>query len=132
MTFTSSDPTEMMAQAQTMLESAREKALQMADVVGRGEAEEGLVTVIVNPVGTLREITLDPKAMRLPSVDLAAAILTAARAAEQDAAAQVREIWGPDLTGTFDVGAATQGKLDLVKVFDERMAKANEALRRSR
>ncbi len=131
MTFTSTDPAELMAQANSVIEKARENALRMADVVGRGEAAEGLVTVTVNPVGTLREITLDPKAMRLPSVDLAAAIVAAARIAERDAAAQVREIWGGDLGG-FDVAAAAQGNVDLVKVLDERMAKAREALRRAR
>src|SRR5262249_16865919 len=59
---------------------------QLAELRGRGESQSGRVVVEVMPNGMLSDLRLDPRALRLGSEELSAAILEAARIAAQDGA----------------------------------------------
>ena len=67
----------------------RERA---ADLVGRGEAADGRVVVEASARSPLRHLHIDPRAMRLGSEELAAAITAAFTAAGEDLRARTREI----------------------------------------
>lgn len=62
---------------------------ELAGLVGRGEAAQGYV-VAEWTAGGLSELTLDPRAMRLASADLASEIKAAVRAASADLRDQTR------------------------------------------
>jgi DNA-binding protein YbaB len=59
-----------------------------------GEAADGLVAVEVDGGGQVLDVTLDPRAMRLPASELAEAVKTALRQAQASARSQVEEIAG--------------------------------------
>lgn len=125
------DPERMMAELEAKLERARENATLVASLEGVGEAADGVVRVTVGPTGALKGVTLDPKAMRLPSMDLAAAVLEAAQAGQAAIAEQLREIYRDrQETGGIDPAAALQGNADVGALLDQRMAQVREALRR--
>jgi DNA-binding protein YbaB len=62
---------------------------QLGDVRGRGAAAEGLVRVEIDGTSAILDLTLDPKAMRLPSEDLAAAVREAFDAARGEVRGQL-------------------------------------------
>jgi DNA-binding protein YbaB len=73
---------------------------QMTAVKGRGEAAEGRVVAEVTQTGALCGLTIDPRAMRLGSAELAAAILTAAGKAARVAERETEDLVAPFITGT--------------------------------
>ncbi|MET7337895.1 YbaB/EbfC family nucleoid-associated protein [Nonomuraea sp. NPDC005650] len=73
---------------------------QMAAVKGRGEAAEGRVVVEVTQTGALSGLTIDPRAMRLGSGELTAAILEAAAKAARNAEEASTSLVAPFVTGT--------------------------------
>jgi DNA-binding protein YbaB len=67
-------------------------------LTGKGEAADGMIRVIARPGGRLADLELDPRAMRMDSVTLAAAILTAANTALADLQERLRaSLIAPDL-----------------------------------
>ncbi|WP_405140186.1 YbaB/EbfC family nucleoid-associated protein [Sphaerisporangium sp. NBC_01403] len=54
-------------------------------VTGEGTAAGGLVGAVVDGGGQIREVTLDPRVMRLDSASIAEAVTEAVRAAQHDA-----------------------------------------------
>jgi hypothetical protein len=56
---------------------------QLAEVVGEAATEDGLLQAKVGAAG-LRDLVIAPRAMRMPSTDLAAAIVELARQARED------------------------------------------------
>ncbi|GLW05028.1 hypothetical protein Misp01_01580 [Microtetraspora sp. NBRC 13810] len=76
----------------------------LAETRGRGEAAGGQVKVEVSADGALQGLTIDPRAMRLGSEALAAAIMEAAKRAEQDVASQAGLLMEPLLDdGLWDI-----------------------------
>lgn len=73
---------------------------QIAGVRGRGTDEQGRVTAETSLTGALVGLTIDPRALRLGSAELAEAVLRAAGQATADAERQARELVGPFLDGT--------------------------------
>ncbi|MFI6455287.1 YbaB/EbfC family nucleoid-associated protein [Streptosporangium amethystogenes] len=71
-----------------------------SEVRGRGEAAQGRVTAETSLTGALTGLTIDPRAIRLGSGELAEAILQAADEAARDAEDQVRRLVDPFVTGT--------------------------------
>jgi DNA-binding protein YbaB len=127
------DPDRLVADLEAKLDRARENAVLVAALEGTGEAADGVVRVTVGATGALKDVVLDPKAMRLPSMDLAAAILEAARAAQASIGEQVREIYRDRAeSGGFDPAAVVQGQVDVAAMVEERMARVREALRSGR
>ncbi|MFG3438917.1 YbaB/EbfC family nucleoid-associated protein [Nonomuraea sp. NPDC047897] len=73
---------------------------RIADVRGHGVSEQGRVTAETSLTGALVGLTIDPRAMRLGSAELAEAVLRAAGRATADAERQAKELVGPFLAGT--------------------------------
>ncbi|MFC4116375.1 YbaB/EbfC family nucleoid-associated protein [Nonomuraea zeae] len=82
---------------------------QIAAVRGRGEAAEGRVVVEVTQSGGLAGLTIDPRAMRLGSTELAAAILDAAAKAARDAEHGTSSLVAPFISGTVLDGDDARG-----------------------
>jgi DNA-binding protein YbaB len=67
---------------------------RLAAARGSGSAADGLVTVEVDGTSNITDLVIEPRAMRLPSVDLAAAVKQAfatARGAVQEQLAEMSE-----------------------------------------
>lgn len=125
------DPQRLMADLEARMRQAQENAAAVAALEGVGEAADGVVKVTVGPTGALKDVVLEPKAMRLPSMDLAAAILAAARAGQESIAEQVRAVYTDrSATGGLDPAAIVQGEVDVNALITDRMAQVREALRR--
>ncbi len=73
---------------------------RIAEVRGRGEAADGRVVVETTQTGALAGLTIDPRAMRLGSEELATTILEAAAEAERDAAQAASDLVAPFIEGT--------------------------------
>ncbi|MGW0811071.1 YbaB/EbfC family nucleoid-associated protein [Nonomuraea sp. NPDC002799] len=73
-------------------EEVRSARLDLAEVEGRAEAAKGLVTVRVGADFRIRDLRLDPRAMRLPSAELTEAIKEAANAAADQVTVRARGI----------------------------------------
>jgi DNA-binding protein YbaB len=127
------DPQRLLDQLEARIAKAKENAAALSAVQGWGEASTGYVKVCVGPSGVLQSIELDPRAMRLPSQDLAASIVAAAREGQQAAAAKIREIYATsDNNGGIDVASIAQGEYDVSQYIDERLEKARAMIRNAR
>ncbi|MFF3443916.1 YbaB/EbfC family nucleoid-associated protein [Streptosporangium sp. NPDC002721] len=78
-------------------------------VKGRGEAADGRVVVNVTQAGRLVGLTIDPRAIRLGSDPLAAAIIEAAARAARDAEREASDLVAPFVAGTPLDGDRTDG-----------------------
>jgi DNA-binding protein YbaB len=123
------DPRRLLDQLEAHVAKAKESAAALAAVEGWGEAANGHVKVCVGPSGMLKKVELDPRAMRMPSEDLATSIVDAAQEAQRAAAASIREIYSPMDTGGIDIAAVAQGEYDASADVEQRLAKAREAMR---
>ncbi|MEU8172768.1 YbaB/EbfC family nucleoid-associated protein [Microbispora hainanensis] len=61
-------------------------------VTGRGRAADGRIQAVTTAYGLVREIVIEPRAMRLPSRTLAEEFLPALRRAQEDAERQCRQM----------------------------------------
>jgi len=87
---------------------------RMAEVEGTGEAAGGVVRATVGAGGNVRDLQLDPRAMRLPSQSLREALLEAIHLAEEDARQKTAEL-GEDLnrdTAQFVDAAGLRQEMD--------------------
>jgi len=91
-----------MRTAEEQLQSFQSVAPQLADLVGRAETADGRVAVEWTAQG-MRSLELDPRAMRLPCVDLAAEIQKAVGDAMLDLRDRTRAVFA-------DAGLATAGQ----------------------
>ena len=80
----------------------------LAGIVGRAEGADGRVVVECTPTEGLTALELDPKAMRMASADLAAAIKATIVAAGADMRSQIQRAMA-------DVGAASMPSADEVR-----------------
>jgi DNA-binding protein YbaB len=71
---------------------------QMTELRGTGKAADERVAVEVDQFGALAGLTIDPRAMRLGSQQLAEAILEAARQGVRDVNAQAEKLMRPLIT----------------------------------
>lgn len=102
-------------------------ATTLAAVRAEGSAADGLVRVTVQGSGEIADLVITPRAMRMPSVDLAAAVRAAHQDAWSAARAEVQEhVKGatPDIGGLSDlldtVGAeARQRMADFARAAEE-------------
>lgn len=113
------------------MEAMRAVQDEVRELRGRAESDDGLVVAAFSATEGFHGLVLDPRAMRLPSVDLAESIESVARAAREDFERQRREIVGR-LGGSpaVDVDAAqreiaevtqaaTKGLGDMQALFDQ-------------
>lgn len=89
------DPRDAIEQA---MRTVRERQAQAASVTqqinqvrGKAQTDDERIKVEVGSMGQLESIELDPRAMRMPSEDLAKTIVDLSKAAAEDAAAQTRK-----------------------------------------
>jgi DNA-binding protein YbaB len=82
---TGTDFEAMLASANAQIKAVQDLTSQMATLRGVGEAADGKVRAEVAPAGMLTGLTIEPKALRMSSEELAEAILAASRAAGEDA-----------------------------------------------
>ncbi|WP_157251668.1 YbaB/EbfC family nucleoid-associated protein [Nonomuraea typhae] len=68
---------------------------EIEEIRGRGTAADGRIVAETTMTGALAALTIDPRAMRLGSGELAEAILGAAAAAAQDAADRAKALMEP-------------------------------------
>lgn len=108
---------QVMAEAAERIEAVRGLGNQMAEVRGEGESAEGRVRVTTMPGGTLDTLEIDPRAMRMPSEDLAASIMEAAKKAADDGLKKSGELMESVLPGA---GASIMNLSDPEKVADEK------------
>ncbi|HUR08260.1 MAG TPA: YbaB/EbfC family nucleoid-associated protein [Nonomuraea sp.] len=73
---------------------------QITEVRGRGEAADGRVVAETSSTGELVGLTIDPRAMRLGSGELAAAVLEASGAAARNAAEEMTGLVDPFIADT--------------------------------
>lgn len=74
----------LVGQLQSRFAPAEQFHRQSAELVGRAESADGLIAATWNAVDGLQELTLDPRAMRMSSVDLAAEVVAVTVAACAD------------------------------------------------
>ena len=96
---------------------------RLAEARGTGQAANGLVRLVVDGTGDLVELVIEPRAMRLASVDLAAAVREAFHAA-RDAAREALAASAPTPSAQVEqLGAAgatlAQLGLDAQRRLDE-------------
>ncbi|WP_248961033.1 YbaB/EbfC family nucleoid-associated protein [Sphaerisporangium perillae] len=89
--FGNIDIDKLLSGAQQQLAQVEELQRRTAELVGRAQDKDGLVTVEYTGQG-LHELQLNPRAMRLASVDLAALIKTTVQEAVGDLARQTNEL----------------------------------------
>lgn len=99
MTTSGDNYEELMAAAAGRIEAVRDLSGQLGDLRGEGAAADGKVKVTVLPGGTLENVELEPRAMKLQSHELAEAIVEAARAATIDATRKSSELMESVLPG---------------------------------
>ncbi len=91
------------------LQAMQELVTKLSELTGRGSAADGLVEVTVDNAGALSQVVIDQLAMRSTSTELAAHVLTAARAANLDLQANtqavLRETYGEQAV-TLDAASA--------------------------
>ncbi|REF37488.1 YbaB/EbfC family nucleoid-associated protein [Thermasporomyces composti] len=97
------DHERLLKEAADRLERIQAMGTQLTEVRGEAETADGKVRAVVRPGGALESLTLDPRAMRMASEDLAAAIVEAVAAATEDVTAKVAEAMESVLPG---VGAS--------------------------
>ncbi|KQY56664.1 MULTISPECIES: YbaB/EbfC family nucleoid-associated protein [unclassified Nocardioides] len=125
------DMKRMLEQMTAQVEKTKAVAREVAELQVEGEVAEGHIKVTVTATGSLVGVHLDPKAMRMPSEDLAEAIVEASRVATQNAAVRVREIWAENgVQSDLDVASLIQGSADVETDIDKRVDEAKEAMRR--
>ncbi|MGW5358908.1 YbaB/EbfC family nucleoid-associated protein [Actinopolymorpha pittospori] len=106
----------MLRSATAHIEAMQGAAAKMAELRGLGEAADGKVRVEVQAGGVVQSLEIDPRAMRMASADLSAAVLEAIQLATEDAGAKLAEILetampgaGAGLAGLTDPSQAAEG-----------------------
>ncbi|WP_182898769.1 YbaB/EbfC family nucleoid-associated protein [Microbispora sp. H10830] len=85
---------ERAAQIEAWLEDGQR---EIEAVTGHGRAADGRIKVVTTVYGQVREVVIEPRAMRLPSRTLAEELLLALGRAQQDAERQSRQMVGDAL-----------------------------------
>ncbi|GAA3004960.1 YbaB/EbfC family nucleoid-associated protein [Streptosporangium longisporum] len=104
-------------------------AVELKTVTGEGTGAGGLARALVDGAGQIREITLEPRIMRLDSQAVAEAVTEAVRAAQQDASRANEELLRAATGGepvTLDMDEARRRFEDI----GNDLARALEDLRR--
>ncbi|MFE3451296.1 YbaB/EbfC family nucleoid-associated protein [Nonomuraea sp. NPDC059194] len=126
----------MLSESERSLRRIREATAEFERVTGAGEAAEGLVRASVDHTGRLREVTLDPRAMRQDSATLADSVTQAVRAAQDDASRQGQElldaVLGDQARNPFDLNALRDRLQAAEESFARSIAGHTEALQNLR
>jgi DNA-binding protein YbaB len=126
-------------QSQELMRGLEQAQDGLAEVVGEGTAADGLIHVQVDGSGMLKDLTLNPRVMRLDSTTLAAELTQAIGAAHADVQRKVSELMsGVAAEFGMDPEPMNPDKLrdqfqDIQASFDRKMdARTDEFQRRMR
>ncbi|XVQ87555.1 YbaB/EbfC family nucleoid-associated protein [Microbispora siamensis] len=111
---------ERAAQIEAWLEDGQR---EIEAVTGHGRAGDGRIQAVTTAYGQVREVVIEPRAMRLPSRTLSEELLLALRRAQQDAERQSRQLVSDALRETapgesFDADTIDELFGGLLKPFD--------------
>ncbi|PWU44774.1 hypothetical protein DLE60_06715 [Micromonospora globispora] len=112
-------------QVRERLDAFEQHRTALAETMGEGTSEDGLITARVGAGGEVRDLEINPRAMRLDSFNLRDGILAAIRAAASDYAETVRAATAlppvdpEQLLRDFGMGAGTKATM---AQFSERAA----------
>ncbi|MFF4773026.1 YbaB/EbfC family nucleoid-associated protein [Microtetraspora fusca] len=81
-------------EAERTLRGLTEALGRLGEVTGEGEAAGGMIRAIVDGEGRIRDVRFDPRVMRQDSEGLAEAVVSAIRAAQEDARGRTAEVLG--------------------------------------
>ncbi|MGI5485979.1 YbaB/EbfC family nucleoid-associated protein [Microtetraspora malaysiensis] len=84
-------------EAERTLRDLTEALGRLGEVTGVGEAAGGMIRAIVDGEGRIRDVRFDPRVMRQDSEGLAEAVVSAIRAAQEDAQGRTAEVLGSAL-----------------------------------
>ncbi|RCG32635.1 YbaB/EbfC family DNA-binding protein [Sphaerisporangium album] len=117
--FANIDVEKLLSGAQQQFARMAELQRRLPELVGRAQDKDRLVTVEYGAEG-LRELELNPRAMRLASTDLAELIKTVTRLAAQDLGVRTNEVME-------EVFGAEENPMRLLNDPDAALAGAKEA-----
>ncbi|MFF5209182.1 YbaB/EbfC family nucleoid-associated protein [Streptosporangium sp. NPDC000396] len=104
-----SDLDRMLSESEQSLRRLHEATSELEAITGEGQAADGLIRATVDHGGRLRDIALDPRALRQDSRTLAESITEAVQAAQDDAFRKGQEllasVLGDDARNPFDLDA---------------------------
>ncbi|MEU9887530.1 YbaB/EbfC family nucleoid-associated protein [Sphaerisporangium sp. NPDC051017] len=138
--FANIDVEKLLSGAQQQFARMEELQRRLPELVGRAQDKDRLVTVEYGADG-LRELELNPRAMRLASTDLAELIKTVTRQAAQDLSARTNEVM-EEVFGAEDnpmrllndpeaaLAGAKEAEATYNRVFDDVMGELNRVRRR--
>jgi DNA-binding protein YbaB len=92
--FQLEDLDRIFGQTQELMKNLEQVQDALADITGEGEAADGLIRAVVDGSGGIREVALNPRAMRLDSATLAEALTRAVREAQSDAKSKTAQLLG--------------------------------------
>jgi DNA-binding protein YbaB len=105
-----SDIRRLTEQVQQQIASFERQREAIAAATGEGTSADGMVTAMVDAGGVLRDLNINPRALRLGSEALRDSILEAVQAAHQQLAETLRELM--PTRGTVDI-AGLMKKVEL-------------------
>jgi hypothetical protein len=117
--FANFDASRLAQQANERIAKAAEVQRLVAAMVGRAESPDGYVKAGYGTAQGLFELQLDPRAMRMPSADLAATVLRVAAAAKEDLARQTRQAVRETYGDAFDPMEALRDPANLTSRLAE-------------
>lgn len=100
---------DLMKRSGAQLREMQANQSKMADVVGTAEGAEGRIKVTVRPGGRIESLELDPRALRLPSEDLAETIVATVHEASNNATEKIADLMESFIPG---MGARMRESLD--------------------
>ncbi len=115
------DAEQRMRASTDRLARMEELTAALAELVGRAEGADGTVRVEHGSTG-LRELVIDPKAMRLPAAELSSTITTALAAAEADFRQQAQQA-----LVDADLVPSEQSRRERVAAVQAQLAEAQQA-----
>ncbi|RFS83615.1 YbaB/EbfC family DNA-binding protein [Actinomadura spongiicola] len=100
--FANIDAEEMLKRAKQHAAKAAELQNKLSDVVGRAESPDGHVKVTYTSAGGIADLEINPRAMRMPSADLADTIKNVIQDAAKDLQTNVRAVMAEIYQGQPD------------------------------
>jgi DNA-binding protein YbaB len=82
----------ILADAEETMRRIEEAQARLDTVTGEGASDDSLVRAVTDAEGALKEVTFEPRVMRLDRTAIADRVTVAVQKAQQDAKTQVREL----------------------------------------
>lgn len=116
-------------QAERLMRRVQKAVTAVNEVVGEAESADGRVRARVFAGGRIKDVTFDPRVMRLDRETLADHVVNAVRAAQEDAQRRTEELMNEAL-GPLGGGMPSRENFGLDKLF-EQIGQIEESFTRS-